>query len=254
MGRLGDEVLTKILSAIRAKLIELKADVDDELPDYIIVMVANKRTKTQMEKELRLFLNNNTAAFTNWLYAVLDKLNKVTLKKDTKIEAKNKKVKKVSKKPVKNKEKSEKEFGRLEGEDRGWKDNANLVELGLRRRKTKSSSGGLDSSGGVEGHNHASLLKPALGKTKKNKTSPKKSTRKRSSSSSSSSRREPSRREQRDRERVEGKESEDRWSRVKDHNMGGSAWRAQVLQGYLILARFPYPLATGSDFQVSWGT
>ena len=73
----------------------------------------------------------------------------------------------------------------MEREDRRWKDNANMVELGLIRRKKESSSGGLDSGGGVEGHNHASLLKPALGKAKENKTSPKKSSTKRSSSSSS---------------------------------------------------------------------
>ena len=45
MEGLGAEVSAKIRSAIKAKLVELDAYVDDELPDYIMVMVANKRTK-----------------------------------------------------------------------------------------------------------------------------------------------------------------------------------------------------------------
>jgi len=258
MDGLGAEVSAKIRSAIKAKLIELEAYVDDELPDYIMVMVANNRTKTQMEEDLGLFLNNNTTAFTNWLHAVLEKLKKVTLEEVTKKEVKKKKIRKVSEKPVKKlkdaKEKPGKDPGRMEREDarrreskekaerasgrarskerkssssrsskpppKGVpvsKDNANLAELGPMKRKKKSSSGGLDGSGGAEGYNPASLLKSALGKTKENKASPKKSSKKRSSSSS---RREPSKREKEDREmeRKEKKESEDGLggSRIKD--------------------------------------
>ena len=43
MEGLGAEVSAKIRSAIKAKLIELEAYVDEELPDYIMVMVANNR-------------------------------------------------------------------------------------------------------------------------------------------------------------------------------------------------------------------
>ena len=46
MEGLGAEVSAKIRSAIKAKLIELEAYVDDELPDYIMVMVANNRTRS----------------------------------------------------------------------------------------------------------------------------------------------------------------------------------------------------------------
>ena len=98
MEGLGAEVSAKIRSAIKAKLIELEAYVDDELPDYIMVMVANNRTKEQMEEDLGLFLNNNCGAFTNWLHAVLEKLKKVTLEEVTKKDSKKKKVKKVSEK------------------------------------------------------------------------------------------------------------------------------------------------------------
>lgn len=71
-------------SAVKAKLIELGSGtstgyIDDELPDYVMIMVANKRSKEQMVEDLSLFLNKNTEAFVNWLHQVLDKLQEVTL-------------------------------------------------------------------------------------------------------------------------------------------------------------------------------
>lgn len=58
---------------------ELGCYVDDELPDYIMVMVANKRTKPQMESDLNLFLQDNTKTFVEWLQQVLKKLKEVRL-------------------------------------------------------------------------------------------------------------------------------------------------------------------------------
>jgi len=51
---------------------------DEELPDYIMVLVANRRTKPQMESDLILFLGDNTSRFVSWLYFVLKKLEEVT--------------------------------------------------------------------------------------------------------------------------------------------------------------------------------
>lgn len=71
--------------AVKAKLIELGTGstsggyIDDELPDYVMIMVANKRSKKQMRDDLQLFLNENTDTFVNWLHQVLDKLQEVTL-------------------------------------------------------------------------------------------------------------------------------------------------------------------------------
>ena len=48
------------VSAIKGKLQELGAYVDEELPDYIMVMVANKKSQDQMTEDLSLFLGNNT--------------------------------------------------------------------------------------------------------------------------------------------------------------------------------------------------
>uniref|UniRef100_A0A8B9G441 Zinc finger CCCH domain-containing protein 14 n=1 Tax=Amazona collaria TaxID=241587 RepID=A0A8B9G441_9PSIT len=51
---------------------------NEELPDYIMVMVANKKSQEQMTEDLSLFLGNNTVRFTVWLHGVLDKLRSVT--------------------------------------------------------------------------------------------------------------------------------------------------------------------------------
>lgn len=71
---IGKDISKKIRSAIKAKLIELGAYVDDELPDYIMVMVANKKSQAQMTEDLGLFLSANTEKFTSWLNGLLDKL------------------------------------------------------------------------------------------------------------------------------------------------------------------------------------
>lgn len=69
-------------SAIRAKLLELGVRYDEELPDYILVMVVNKKTRQQMHEDLHLFLENSTTPFVDWLHdQVLKKLQKVTIAK-----------------------------------------------------------------------------------------------------------------------------------------------------------------------------
>ncbi|XP_053456961.1 zinc finger CCCH domain-containing protein 14 isoform X9 [Nycticebus coucang] len=75
---IGTEISRKIRSAIKGKLQELGAYVDEELPDYIMVMVANKKSQDQMTEDLSLFLGNNTIRFTVWLHGVIDKLRSVT--------------------------------------------------------------------------------------------------------------------------------------------------------------------------------
>ncbi|KAK4298498.1 hypothetical protein Pmani_029164 [Petrolisthes manimaculis] len=87
MEGVGTEVSHKIRSAIKAKLVELGTYVgkdvtlqlNEELPDYIMVLVANKKTKDQMDDDLSLFLGHNTERFTSWLHHVLQKLNAAAL-------------------------------------------------------------------------------------------------------------------------------------------------------------------------------
>uniref|UniRef100_A0A674MR52 Zinc finger CCCH domain-containing protein 14 n=1 Tax=Takifugu rubripes TaxID=31033 RepID=A0A674MR52_TAKRU len=63
---IGTEISKNIRAAIKGKLQELGAYIDEELPDYIMVMVANKKNAAQMADDLSLFLGTNTAKFTTW--------------------------------------------------------------------------------------------------------------------------------------------------------------------------------------------
>lgn len=77
LDHLGPGVSAKIREAIKAKLVELSVYVDDELPDYIMVMVANRKSPDQMKQDLGLFLNEHNQVFVDWLDHVLQKLQKV---------------------------------------------------------------------------------------------------------------------------------------------------------------------------------
>jgi len=55
-----------LVSFIRLLCFCLSDNADDELPDYIMVMVANRKTEEQMAEDLSLFLSNNTTKFTTW--------------------------------------------------------------------------------------------------------------------------------------------------------------------------------------------
>ncbi|XP_070496266.1 zinc finger CCCH domain-containing protein 14 [Chironomus tepperi] len=108
MDSLG-EVGKKMRSAIKAKLVELgnassTGYIDDELPDYVMIMVANKRPKQQMLVDLNLFLGSNTETFVNWLHQVLQKLQEVTLPTNLATKAK-KKISESSSKKDKKKDK-----------------------------------------------------------------------------------------------------------------------------------------------------
>lgn len=45
---------------------------DNELPDYIMVMLANKKSVHQINNDLQLFLGENTDPFTDWLQQFLE--------------------------------------------------------------------------------------------------------------------------------------------------------------------------------------
>lgn len=49
---------------------------DDELPDYVMVMIANKKSKEQMKSDLELFLGEYCSSFCDWLHQVLDHLQR----------------------------------------------------------------------------------------------------------------------------------------------------------------------------------
>ena len=92
------EISSIVRNSIRTKLAELNSEIDDEVPDYILLMlglvrvspynfqfysyasparqIGNKRTRSQIRNELKLFLGEeDTNNFCQWLFKILDKLN-----------------------------------------------------------------------------------------------------------------------------------------------------------------------------------
>eukprot|EP00795_Rhopilema_esculentum_P013819 gene13819-4751_t len=61
-------------ASIKRKLKECGTYIDDELPEYIMVMIANKRKSQQMVDDLSLFLGEETDGFVKWLFQTLGKL------------------------------------------------------------------------------------------------------------------------------------------------------------------------------------
>lgn len=118
MEGLTEEVSVKIRSAIRAKLMELGAYVDDELPDYIMVLVANKKTSDQMREDLGLFLHQHAETFTVWLQEILNKLKQVTKGKVAVKSADSKEKKEVKKKTKKHKASPERKAGAKSSDSR----------------------------------------------------------------------------------------------------------------------------------------
>jgi len=78
MNIMRPDISEKLKDAITAKLKEMGAELgithDNELPDYIMVLLANKKTQRQIENDLQLFLAGSTSSFTAWLITVIKKL------------------------------------------------------------------------------------------------------------------------------------------------------------------------------------
>ncbi|XP_037077811.1 serine/arginine repetitive matrix protein 1-like [Pollicipes pollicipes] len=79
MEGLRSEISQKIKKAIQAKLVELGVTIDEELPDYVMVLVVNKKSKKQMEDDLSLFLLEHTKAFVEWLQEILGRLQAMSV-------------------------------------------------------------------------------------------------------------------------------------------------------------------------------
>merc|ERR1712080_304573 len=65
-----------VKKTIKKQLQTLGCYIDDELPEYIMMMIANKRTQTQMVEDLVLFLNDEAEKFVSWLVIVLGRIQK----------------------------------------------------------------------------------------------------------------------------------------------------------------------------------
>ncbi|CAG2110987.1 unnamed protein product, partial [Medioppia subpectinata] len=74
MSNFKSEVIQRLRADIRSKLDQIGAFVDNELADYIMVLVANQKSKYQMKDDLSLFLGAETDQFVNWLANTLKRL------------------------------------------------------------------------------------------------------------------------------------------------------------------------------------
>ncbi|XP_062523498.1 zinc finger CCCH domain-containing protein 14-like [Corticium candelabrum] len=61
--------------SVKQKLQDLGKYIDEELPEYVMVMVGNSRSHAQMASDLKVFLGSSTVVFTDWLFQKLSKLS-----------------------------------------------------------------------------------------------------------------------------------------------------------------------------------
>ena len=58
---------------MKEKLVEIGEYVDDQLTDYVMIMVSNKKSEKQMAEDLELFLGgiDQSTKFSSWLHSNL---------------------------------------------------------------------------------------------------------------------------------------------------------------------------------------
>merc|ERR1712127_899663 len=88
-----EKISSVLKTAVKDKLAELDCLIDDDLPNYIMIMMANRKTMKEMTEALQLFLNDRTTEFPSWLYQMLDNIRKrrESQKKDEPTESNNNK-------------------------------------------------------------------------------------------------------------------------------------------------------------------
>lgn len=72
---LTSEQTAKIKSSVKTKLVDIGAYVDDQLSEYVMIMITNKKTEKQMTEDLELFLGGIEQAeeFSSWLHGLIKK-------------------------------------------------------------------------------------------------------------------------------------------------------------------------------------
>lgn len=71
-----EKISSVLKTAVKDKLAQMECLIDDDLPNYIMIMMANRKSKKEMTEALHLFLNERTNEFTTWLYQMLDSIRK----------------------------------------------------------------------------------------------------------------------------------------------------------------------------------
>jgi len=66
----------KLHAVIASHLSKISAYTDDVLPEYVMVLVQNKKTLAQVSTDLNAFLGKDAASFSEWLWDLLDEFVK----------------------------------------------------------------------------------------------------------------------------------------------------------------------------------
>lgn len=69
----------KLQSFISSKLAKISSYTDDVLPEYVMVMIQNKKTASQVSLDLNAFLGKDAVSFTEWLWEAINNYIKGTL-------------------------------------------------------------------------------------------------------------------------------------------------------------------------------
>ena len=101
--------LTSIIKVrIQEQLKKTIRDFDPELPDYVLLLLTNKKSKSELLKELAEFIARDKAAdFVTWLYEEIEsikterRVQKTPPKKEKKVKKKRKKSSKDVRKMIK---------------------------------------------------------------------------------------------------------------------------------------------------------
>ncbi|CAI4223640.1 unnamed protein product [Auanema sp. JU1783] len=94
-----DEISNKLKLAIKKKLEELDVPADKDLLQYIMLMIANKKDKTEMRENLLLFMGKITPKFVDWLFEVCEQLTSSSASSSSKVKAADELKKKDSSGP-----------------------------------------------------------------------------------------------------------------------------------------------------------
>ncbi len=67
---------------VKEKLIEIGEYIDDQLTDYVMIMVTNKKSEKQMADDLELFLGGKqtSGSFSAWLHSNINSMLGKSLK------------------------------------------------------------------------------------------------------------------------------------------------------------------------------
>ena len=63
-----------VQAGIIEKLKEYDCYIDNDLPDYIMVLIANKKSSSQMKEDLSLFVGDHVSEYVDWLHHCLDEI------------------------------------------------------------------------------------------------------------------------------------------------------------------------------------